>query len=500
MRKIGYLVIAYVLVFSLLGIAILQSVLLRKQKKLLEQQMLYAIKSSMSEIEWRLKEEEINKIIKELDLLGINFKENTDPAMDLDIADNCEIIIKRRKNGDALMIYDTIFPRKTSYYEWNNEDSVIDRLKIQYYYIYLTNLLFSRPLSQRIDPVKLKKIIDEELHEKNIDVPYEFAIYQNNSLTNIKSKKYKESDNFLHIKYKLFKEFSGKNIINLVIAIKKKDIYKNNLLIFRILSYAFMTIILLSFIFSIYSMMRQRHITELKNDFINNITHEFKTPLATISLIIDSIKSPAVINNPEKVKEYLHKLKMENKRMFHQVEKILHLARMEKGETIWHIETVNVHDVIMQAVEHMKFIFESKKAKVDIDLKARNPMVKGDPVYLFDVFVNLLDNAVKYSKDKKIEIKIQTFNHNNYVAIKISDKGVGMSDETIKYIFEKFYRKPSGAVHTIRGHGIGLTFVKKIISKLKGDIYVESQPGEGTTFTIYLPVARDEDNNQNKQS
>ncbi len=492
MQRNLFLIVSYVLVFSLLGIGILQYLFINKQKELVEKQILYSVSNAMNEIEWELKKEELKKIISQLDTLKIipNFKHKP--------SHHASLIDSLPNQSGVLSLLDT----KSGYFQSgifnNTENDIINKALVELSYLYLNQNFDTQPINKRFNPEIVQKIIKKVFKQKKIDFPFEFAVYHQGFETSVKSENFKNDPRkFLLIETPILNDNPEENEeYKLIIAIKKKNIFNNNILLFQILSYLFTAFLIISFLITIFNMMRQRHLNELKNDFINNITHEFKTPIATMNLAIDAIKSPAILNDPEKVKHYLKILKTENARMLDQVEKILFLAKLEQGKVIWNNQPVNIHEIIHEVLEHMKLIFQSKNATVRVDLKARKPYIYGDPVFIFDMLINLLDNAVKYSTDI-IDISISTENKNAYLIIKISDKGVGMSKEVYENIFDKFYRKPTGDVHNIKGHGIGLTFVKQVVKKLKGDIKVKSEVGKGTTFTIEIPIMKEKNLKQN---
>jgi two-component system phosphate regulon sensor histidine kinase PhoR len=219
------------------------------------------------------------------------------------------------------------------------------------------------------------------------------------------------------------------------------------------------------------------------------MTHEFKTPIATISLAVDSIKDPRVKNDQEKFDYFTRIIREENKRMNGQVENVLQMAQIEKGELNLRKEDVNIHTVIRHAIDLISLQVESKQGKIEDSLNAEIPMVKGDAIYLSNVIFNLLDNANKYSPERP-EIIVETLNIKNGIVVRVKDKGLGMSKDTQKKIFEKFYRVPTGNRHDIKGFGLGLSYVKAIIDQHKGWIRVESEPGKGSTFEFFLPFIK----------
>ena len=251
-------------------------------------------------------------------------------------------------------------------------------------------------------------------------------------------------------------------------------------------SFIFTCIILFVFAYTIQVIFRQKKLSDIKTDFINNMTHEFKTPIATISLAVDSIKDPRVQADQTKMDYFTRIIREENKRMNLQVENVLQMAQLEKGELNLRPEDVNVHTLIQKAVELIAIQVESKGGKIEASLQAQLPMIKGDPIHLSNVIFNLLDNANKYSPESP-EIKISSDNNSTGILVRVSDKGIGMTKETQKRIFEKFYRVPTGNIHNIKGFGLGLSYVKAIVEQHKGWISVDSESGRGSTFEIYLP-------------
>ncbi|ATL45935.1 two-component sensor histidine kinase [Chitinophaga caeni] len=248
----------------------------------------------------------------------------------------------------------------------------------------------------------------------------------------------------------------------------------------------FTTIIILAFALTIRTVFSQKKLSEIKSDFINNMTHELKTPLATISLAIDAIGNEKVMENKDKIRYFSGIIKEENKRMNKQVETILQSSLLEKDELVMKLTAIDVHQVISSTVDNLQLQLESKNGKVELQLNAHQPIIQADEVHFSNLVFNLLDNAIKYSKDDLL-IKIQTSNTKKSLVLSIADNGIGMSKDTVSRIFEKFYRAHTGNVHNVKGFGLGLAYVKAIVDAHKGKIKVESAIGKGSKFIIEFP-------------
>lgn len=251
----------------------------------------------------------------------------------------------------------------------------------------------------------------------------------------------------------------------------------------------FTLIIIAAFFLTVGTLLRQKKLSEIKSDFINNMTHEFKTPLATISLAIDALRTDKVKTNTEKYDYFSGIIKEENKRMNKHVETILQAAITDRQEVQLSLNTLHVHEVIQKTLDKFELQLIQKNAEVDVQLRAQNDLIEADEVHFTNAISNLVDNAVKYSKDK-LNLHISSFNKGKYLVVKIEDNGIGMSKETVKRIFEKFYRAHTGNLHNVKGFGLGLSYVKSIIDAHRGKIKVESTPGKGSTFTVELPIQK----------
>jgi two-component system, OmpR family, phosphate regulon sensor histidine kinase PhoR len=250
----------------------------------------------------------------------------------------------------------------------------------------------------------------------------------------------------------------------------------------------FTIIILAAFYITLRALLRQKKLSEIKSDFINNMTHELKTPLATISLAVDAIKNPKVLGDPEKLDYFSTIIKEENKRMNKQVETILQAALLDRQEVQLRLKPLHVHDILGSIVDNFRLQFDERQGSAITELEAADDQVQGDEVHFTNMLNNLVDNAIKYSKeDVGVIVKISTENSGNNIRIRIEDNGIGMNRETVSRIFEKFYRAHTGNIHNVKGFGLGLSYVKTMVDAHNGKIKVESTPGKGSVFVLEFP-------------
>ena len=224
----------------------------------------------------------------------------------------------------------------------------------------------------------------------------------------------------------------------------------------------------------------------MKNDFLNNMTHEFKTPIATISLASDMLKTLHANQKIDKMERFITIIREENIRMNNQVEKVLQMARMDKNDLKLNIQKLDAHEFVQKAVATLSLQVEKRNGKITTQLAAENTSVEADETHFLNIILNLLDNANKYSTDNP-DISVKTYNDKKGIYIAISDKGTGISKEAQKHIFESFYRVPTGNLHNIKGFGLGLSYVKGIIEAHFGTINVKSELGKGSTFIVFFP-------------
>ena len=341
------------------------------------------------------------------------------------------------------------------------------------------------PIEERIGDInKFEKIIERNLERMNINLDFEYAIFDQDSITKISSEKFDLSNQ--SYSSLIFKDENDLSNYSLKVAFPGRTPFLLGSLVSVIItSIIFTSIIIIAYVTTILLLLRQRQISQIKTDFINNMTHEFKTPIATINLALSAIKNPKTIVNKEKVKKYLKMIYDENNRMHDQVENVLMISHLERNQLNIEKTKQDINEIIDLAISHVSLIVENNNGNIITEKDADNSMVIGNETHLINVMVNILDNAIKYN-DNSPEIFIKTLNIGSRVLIEIKDNGIGMSKAVQSKIFEKFYRKQTGDLHDVKGHGLGLAYVKKIIAFHNGNITVDSAVGKGSKFTIQL--------------
>jgi two-component system phosphate regulon sensor histidine kinase PhoR len=348
--------------------------------------------------------------------------------------------------------------------------------------------IYSWEKTLELDNKEVDFNLKRSLKYAQIETPYEFAIIKNGVVQNMSGKKPQKND-FLRSKYKihLFPDnLIRQDLILSVVFPERANYVLGNMVWILGGSLIFSLFILATFALSLYFIIRQKKISEMKSDFINNMTHEFKTPIATISLAADTITNAKVINDEKSVRHFIGMIKKENARMNKKVETILQIASLDKKEIEFRFENVSIHSVINHAIESIDIQVQQRNGTIVLNLNANNPVVYGDNEHLNNLVNNLLDNAIKYSPDAP-EITITTINTEKGLVLSVEDKGIGMTKAVQGKIFERFYRQSSGNVHDVKGFGLGLNYSRAIIDAHKGDINVFSEPGKGSRFDIFLP-------------
>lgn len=361
----------------------------------------------------------------------------------------------------------------------------------------LDELLSNRkPLHKRVSQGLIDSLLNIELLSKGINIPYRFNVvtHQNGKYHYVFRQN--NLDQYTNPKQALSK-------VNYATILFPNDIspQPNKLLVdfpsentfvikqmWTVLAsaFVFIALIIFCFTFAVNTILKQKKMSDMTKDFINNMTHEFKTPIATVSLACQAMQDPDIQRLPNQMNRYMGMIKEENDRLGQQVEKVLQIARLDREDFKLNISEVDVHQSISKAIRNIQIQVEKRGGVLNTELNAEQTCIHADEIHLTNVIINLLDNANKYSPENP-EITIKTQSNARGVKVMISDKGQGISKEVINKVFDKFYRVPTGNIHDVKGFGLGLSYVKTMVDAHQGEIQVKSEPTKGSTFTLFFP-------------
>lgn len=353
----------------------------------------------------------------------------------------------------------------------------------------------SKPIEERVDTEFLEDILRNELESCGINQHFEF------SLINYKNERVYTSLGFesipnIHDYYSqiLFpNDYNTKiNLLRVYFPTRDSTIV-GEVLRFAITSIAITIILFITFVAAILLLLHQRKVNELRTDFMNNMTHEFKTPISSISLAAQMLCDDSINSNPGAMKRISKTIVDETKRLSFQVEKVLQISLLENEKSIMKFNDCDINQIVNNVVDNFKIKVKSKGGNIVADLKATNPWATVDELHFTNIIFNLLDNAVKYSKpDEDLELRVRTYNNDNEetLYVTVEDNGIGIKKEHLRRIFDKFHRVPTGNIHNVKGFGLGLAYVKKMVQKHNGTIKAESEPNIGTIFTITIPTLK----------
>jgi len=376
---------------------------------------------------------------------------------------------------DSTQIRDKWFENKT-----NMANDIFDEL---------VSINIYNDFEQKIDTLIIDSILKNELFEKGISANYIFGITPTKNPPIDTSKLSADEKRIYGSKYKI--NLSPDNIF---IKPQYLSVYFTNetkfilssMWFMLLISGTFMLVLVFSFYYTISTIFKQKKLSEIKNDFISNMTHEFKTPISTISLACEVLNDKSVEKSPERVTNYVKMIGDENKRLSLLVENILQTAILDKGQFKLKIQPIDIHTIIEQTITNIRLQVENKEGKIEMQLMSEQHIVSADRIHVTNIIFNLIDNALKYSNEKP-QIKITTKNDDEGIFVSVQDNGIGISKENQKRIFDTMYRVPTGNVHNVKGFGLGLSYVKAVVEKHGGSISVKSELGKGSTFTFYLP-------------
>jgi two-component system, OmpR family, phosphate regulon sensor histidine kinase PhoR len=337
-----------------------------------------------------------------------------------------------------------------------------------------------------VDASLLEFLLRSEFEKRNIKVDFEYGVYDCSSekmkygdyvpLQTAKEKNTaKKLPTWSHYAYYFGVQFPNREAH----LINQMGIWS--------FSSVVLLIVIVFFGYTLFVILKQKRLSEIQKDFINNMTHEFKTPISTIAVSTEVLKDPNIVHQPERLLNYTTIIEKENTRLRQQVERVLQMARLDKEDIGLKKEMVDVHHIVEDAIKNTSTALHEKYGSISCNLRAERPMLEADKLHLTNVLYNLIDNAIKYCKSAP-HIIIRTNGTGRHLILEIEDNGIGISPENQKRVFQKFFRVPTGNVHDVKGFGIGLNYVKSIIEAHKGNIRLESELGKGSIFKISLPV------------
>ncbi|MBQ9641586.1 MAG: HAMP domain-containing histidine kinase [Bacteroidaceae bacterium] len=386
-------------------------------------------------------------------------------------------------HADKIRSLQEIMARRYSY-----EKSLLD--EVIYSILYTAH---DRPLAERMDFKQLDQYLKSELYNNDIRLKYHFAVETNNGEVIYKCPDYEEEGSDKAFTVALFQNDPVQKAGVLKVHFPKQSEFIYHSIWFITPSLIFTLVLLVTFIVTLVLIFRQKKLTEVKNDFINNMTHEFKTPISSISLAAQMLGDDSVKKTPQLMQRLTSTIMDETKRLRFQVEKVLQLSMYEHQNANLRKQDVDINELVAGVVHTFALKVEKNGGKIITQTDATDPFVYVDDMHFTNVVFNLMDNAVKYKRnDTELELKVMTWNESGKVCLSIQDNGIGIAKDDLKRIFEKFYRVHTGNLHDVKGFGLGLAYVKKIVEDHKGTIHAESELGIGTKFIIKLPVVKPE--------
>lgn len=506
MNKNLILFISIILVLGLLGIGVVQIFWLKGAIKSREHDFDKAVFEALNEMSTKIEDLSYHPIVsKMLQSKKVHTNEYGEIVVEMSDASGNETEYKL--NHDALPMLNGRHPdigqNKHHIYNKNdlldlqysgNKDAAADEgfynLEIDNLQEFMLQQMTSlQPITELLDTAKLKQIIDESLKAHGIKQKVRYGVTEYASNNFVLLSKGASLSELYKTPYSvdLFRRsiIEDNKMLKLLFPDRKKFLY-SSMTPMIMTSTLFYLMIIAAFILSFQIIFRQKKLSDMKTDFINNMTHELKTPIATISIASEMLKDNSISAIPENRSKYAGIIFEENKRLFNHVEQVLQIARLEKGELQLNLEDRDLHSIITTTASRFNLILEELGGVIELNLNAQHAIYKIDEMHFTNAINNLIDNAIKYN-DKAPLIKINTFDIITGIQIEVEDNGIGLMKEDLNKIFDKFYRVYQGNVHDVKGFGLGLSYVKSIIDKHNGKVWVESKLKEGSKFIIQIP-------------
>ena len=495
MKKSTIWFLTIIMALTFIGLLYVQIMYMNNMKKMRDDQFAEGVKRSLYAVTTRLEQDETKHFLEE-DMATMETQFYPRTNSDGSVGINYNFTTSEGINYD-LTLKGNIDQRST-----NTSMREIMRGKYLYQKGLLDEVIFNiitqssnRPISERADSTEVSSYLRSELDNNGLSLPYEFAVVNRVGAIVYRSAGYQPSlrdENSMFIQT-LFPNDPKNKMYYLKVYFPTKSDYIFDSIRFMIPSFIFTFILLVTFVCTIILAFRQKKLTEMKNDFINNMTHEFKTPISTISLAAQMLNDSAVLKSPAMLSHISTVINDETKRLRFQVEKVLQMFDRQKATL--RLQAVDANVLIANITSTFKLKVEKYGGKIDAILDAEESTVNVDEMHFTNVVFNLLDNAVNSRReDVPLQLTVSTCNVNLHgeerISVTVADNGIGMKREDLKKIFEKFYRVSTGNRHDVKGFGLGLAYVKKIVGELGGEISVESEINVGTKFTITLPITK----------
>lgn len=516
MRKSTIWLLAVVMAFAFAGLLFLQvkyvSIILKKSSE----QFNETVKRSLHQVSKNLELDETQRYLKE-DLKrdeSYYLQNNQDPQEIAQTITQQKLQIKDA-NGNILQIdqlhsFSQKFEPLSSLDKKQTSNNIIStsqdlqktlmrRLKyqnalMQEVLVNILNTANLKPIQERVDFKKLNNYLKSEFINNGLNLPFIFFVINKDGKTVYQSGEIKKEPIASDIiTYVLFPNDPPSKLNYLKVYFPTKGDYISSSVTFIVPSVLFSLILLVTFIFTIYIVFRQKRLSEMKNDFINNMTHELKTPVSTISLAAQMLKDSDITKSPDVFKHISGVINDETKRLGFLVEKVLQMSLFERQKAAFKLKEVDANDLVISVANTFVLKVEKYDGSLDIDLQATDSSIYVDEMHITNVLFNLMDNAVKYRRPEvPLTLMVRTWNDNNgKLLISVEDNGIGIKKEYLKKVFDRFFRVPTGNVHDVKGFGLGLAYVRKIIEDHKGTIRAEMGPGNvGTKFIITLPLIK----------
>lgn len=338
-----------------------------------------------------------------------------------------------------------------------------------------------------VDPVALEYVLKTQFKSHNLLTDFEYGVYDCGShVMDYGRYVFYEDTSFIAREHNgTLPEYDPDvNYFGVYFPLKEKYLFRQ--MGFWVFSSIILLLVTVFLGYAIFVLMKQRRLSEIRRDFINNMTHEFKTPISTIALSTEVLLKPETISDPDRVRKFAGIIRKENVRMQQQVEKVLQAATLEKDDLRVTREPLDLHELVQDAITTLRAALAERDGNITLAMEATSPVINADKVHLSNIIYNLLDNAIKYCKVKP-DILVSTRNARQGIVLTVKDNGIGISKEAQRHVFTKFYRVPTGNVHDVKGFGLGLSYVKLMVEAHGGSIRLQSRPGVGSTFEIYLP-------------